>query len=554
MACLIPNKPYIRAIVLMMVLLTGIPTGMLIAQRGPKQEQPSRNLELDVSKQTTHFTEPIRQNGTIDYVAAINKRQRNGVIKQNNAFAGLLPVIETAKDDAIVQRRIKALGLTEDEIANSPKLLDWYTCYQLYRNDTTDRDVVSELLDNSLDALSSVNRQEVDAAWTRKIRGGGFIDKNSDLELLAAWVRDNDVVLDRAASVLKREHYWTPLIDWPDGDGLLVAMRQPYNDQLRELAKLFRASLFFASRREDTKTVIRDIHALSRLTKHLSNVPTLIGNLVAISVESQAIAGLEQVLGNRELGTDTLAQISKTWGPSDRRVSVIDSIDIWERCMGLDGLMQLASGQTTFSGLMSGIDVPALIDTMYIDQKFDVNRSLIITQGYYNHFVDILIEPKYAEFSKRISHFEEQCEQRWKQSRNRLIVNVNGRDMLNNSLKNPQYTEALTDLYLSFMTPALSASYRTELRVTSSYKSAYTAIAVERYRLEHGKLPDTLKDLVPEYISSVPHDPFNGDPLMYRKREAGFVVYSVGTNLKDDSGLDDHAKGDSAFVVEWKQK
>jgi len=34
----------------------------------------------------------------------------------------------------------------------------------------------------------------------------------------------------------------------------------------------------------------------------------------------------------------------------------------------------------------------------------------------------------------------------------------------------------------------------------------------------------------------VPIDPFTGKPLVYRREGEGFIVYSLGTNQKDDGG------------------
>ncbi|HLJ57486.1 MAG TPA: hypothetical protein VKT77_20780 [Chthonomonadaceae bacterium] len=35
-----------------------------------------------------------------------------------------------------------------------------------------------------------------------------------------------------------------------------------------------------------------------------------------------------------------------------------------------------------------------------------------------------------------------------------------------------------------------------------------------------------------------PHDPFTSQPLHYRRDGQGFVLYSVGQDLKDDGGND----------------
>ncbi|MHC4737342.1 MAG: hypothetical protein ACYS9Y_00410 [Planctomycetota bacterium] len=63
------------------------------------------------------------------------------------------------------------------------------------------------------------------------------------------------------------------------------------------------------------------------------------------------------------------------------------------------------------------------------------------------------------------------------------------------------------------------------------------AIAVERYRRTHDQLPGSLDDMVPNYIDSVPLDPFTGNKLLYNYDKEGYVVYSAGNNRQDDGGL-----------------
>ena len=90
-----------------------------------------------------------------------------------------------------------------------------------------------------------------------------------------------------------------------------------------------------------------------------------------------------------------------------------------------------------------------------------------------------------------------------------------------------------------------------EYQVRSSYKrqavgvatalacarAADAAIAIERYRRAHdGSPPDSLEQLVPGYLAAVPIDPFSGQPIRYATRSDRYVVYSFGTNERDDGG------------------
>jgi len=65
-----------------------------------------------------------------------------------------------------------------------------------------------------------------------------------------------------------------------------------------------------------------------------------------------------------------------------------------------------------------------------------------------------------------------------------------------------------------------------------------TALAIERFRLAHGKLPEKLDDLVPQFLPEIPSDPFDDKPLRYVKRERGYMIYSVGENRKDEGGAE----------------
>jgi hypothetical protein len=72
---------------------------------------------------------------------------------------------------------------------------------------------------------------------------------------------------------------------------------------------------------------------------------------------------------------------------------------------------------------------------------------------------------------------------------------------------------------------------------TACLRAAQTALGIERYRLQdNGGLPETLADLVPRFLSAIPGDPFDGEPLRYKRLESGYVVYSLGPDGNDDGG------------------
>ncbi len=67
-----------------------------------------------------------------------------------------------------------------------------------------------------------------------------------------------------------------------------------------------------------------------------------------------------------------------------------------------------------------------------------------------------------------------------------------------------------------------------------------TEVALYLYRAEHARFPTSLAALVPRYLPAIPVDPFTGAarrPFRYRPKSTGFLLYSVGPDMRDDGGM-----------------
>ncbi len=66
-------------------------------------------------------------------------------------------------------------------------------------------------------------------------------------------------------------------------------------------------------------------------------------------------------------------------------------------------------------------------------------------------------------------------------------------------------------------------------------RAANEALAgLKLYQLQTGDFPQSLAELVPDYLPEIPVDPYSGGPLKYLRVGEGVMVYSVGPDLKDD--------------------
>lgn len=81
-----------------------------------------------------------------------------------------------------------------------------------------------------------------------------------------------------------------------------------------------------------------------------------------------------------------------------------------------------------------------------------------------------------------------------------------------------------------------------QLRSVAELRCATVALAAERYRQARGAWPESPAALVPEFLPAVPVDPFDGQPLRWRRTADGVVVYCLGPDGIDDGGAIDAAK------------
>jgi hypothetical protein len=84
--------------------------------------------------------------------------------------------------------------------------------------------------------------------------------------------------------------------------------------------------------------------------------------------------------------------------------------------------------------------------------------------------------------------------------------------------------------------PNLEAAFLKEATLEAVLDSARLGIACKIYRNAHGNYPEKLPDLVPDILKAIPFDPFTGKAYVYRRQDGGFIIYSLGSNLRDDEG------------------
>ena len=292
-------------------------------------------------------------------------------------------------------------------------------------------------------------------------------------------------------------------VDFPQGYGisLLHIAKLRHAAQMLELQAMMKVE---AGKPDEGAMAIEDSFAIARA---LQNEPVLISQLVRLSVASLSVSSLERVLSRTTLGEQQLTDLSKTIASQENPEALMRGL-AGERCTGED----LFNNFSRYSGPVT---------------KPAAELPLWQLSGL-----------------KAMDHL------RYLQLMAELVRIAGGsakdvRDITKNLEKKVHQVPRLY-FQTTKLVSWLEGVNEEQLKIFARLRSARVGIAVERFRMANGRLPDLLDELTPKWLDTVPADPFDDQPIRYRKLVKGFVTYSVGPDQKAHGGKERDPKNSSA--------
>jgi hypothetical protein len=107
---------------------------------------------------------------------------------------------------------------------------------------------------------------------------------------------------------------------------------------------------------------------------------------------------------------------------------------------------------------------------------------------------------------------------------------------LSNTFNISEITKRRFYIMSGMLLPSMSKSAVAAARGEASAKLPAIALAIEAFRATHNRLPENLDELIPEFLPSVPTDPFDGKPMSYRTLPSGYIIYSIDSDGVDQGG------------------
>jgi hypothetical protein len=486
-----------------------------------------KKVPITVSRETTLLLGPLNDDGTVDYVAAANEMLGKGVTAGNNAA---IPLIQAVGPKILPELEreelLKRLG-----IAPLPDKGQYYVS-------------PSDYIDAERpDANSADQEKLLGKPWDVPKRG---LLSEADNPLLGGWLKRNARPLSLAVAASKRTRFYIPLTSSHRPARMQDIVSWPHSKPPSELATALACRAMLEAGRGRFDSALADLVAARRLAALITHGGLLIDRLVAVGVDRLVLEGFTSLAGSGKLDARQARQLLAALeaGPlppdsSDpaRQVEFLFALD-WITRIGREGLDGGAFEPWTPE---DKVPIPPV--------DLDMDEMLRLTQRDWRQALAADAMPTYAQRAEARRRTQQVLDP------NVAAVAKKYPNLLTGRRRLRALVEKLASAGRKERTLAVQEALSKAGGISAEnlgalieggqarFDIARLVCALAAFRLETGRYPALLSELAPKYVPVVPKDVFSDKPLVYKRTAKGYLLYSVGPNMRDDGGEYDSPSG-----------
>ena len=467
---------------------------------------------MTLSKKTTYITEPLRADGSVDYLAAINQRCSEGVTLENNASVLIWQALGPEPHPAATRAKFfELLGIPAPS-----KEGDYFVSLEQYARKKYETDDSTEAATKDQARQAEVIELQFDAAATRPWTRNEF-------PVLADWLEANEKPLALLIQATHRSHRYDPLVAAPNEPNQVMSADLSMAVVSRSLAgALIARSMLRISEGLFTEAW-QDLLAAHRLSRLVAEGPMLVEELVGIGINEKACTGEQAFLRYVELSREQATRMLDDLNELLPLGNMVDKLDAGERFTCLDSIFTAAHEMSGNAAVGKQID-PYLQKLAKLSGKSKIDWDLIFTNvnSSWDRQTAACRLPTRAMREAAIAEMDDELQKKAEDAKSikQLITAVLD--------SRRAVSESMADVFLALLLPAASAACDAEARATMDFDLTKLAFALAAYRADHTSYPERLADLVPQYIAKVPDDIIVGTPLHYVVKGDGYLLQSVG--------------------------
>jgi hypothetical protein len=348
-----------------------------------------------------------------------------------------------------------------------------------------------------------------------------------------------DVAMHQAAFGLLQTVFERPKLDFKLDYKKGAYMPLAHLSQFKRSAQALSAATVLNLHHGDTTGAVTNICTLLALVRADYDEPIFISHLVRNAMTSIAVAPTWEFLQSTNATDAQLALLQKNW----EQMEFIDSAERaceMERAMSKMNLEKARADGAEFDRMTGGssrgssLTPGSVWSGDFSEVKYQVGKAVWRASWSYTEEVHVLQSDQITLETFRTMATNSAF---LKPQYDALETNISTLGLTNvgatffSAMKVPDFDDEFGGNWMSILV-------RKTMYVEAARRVAIAAIALKRYQLKHGDWPQTLGELAPEFIASVPIDPYDGKPLRYHPNEDGtYLLYCVGEDGVDDGGV-----------------
>ncbi len=335
-----------------------------------------------------------------------------------------------------------------------------------------------------------------------------------DHPLFRQALAENQAALDMLREAFKRP-YCRMQINYQTNQPIAILF---YDIQkARTLAHLLKADVLQSLGTGDTDRAVEAVEEFFALSELTRSEPFLISQLVRIAIAGVAFKSLETTVAHASLTPEQFASLDAKLAKLQDSVRLKQAM-VGERCSMMTTMENLTSQDLGLIG--GGAGAATTFYRLLPPQMMEEQAAMLDLM---TRAADTVDTPG-AEGRRQA-------------------------DALNDDMENLPSRYVLSRMLL----PATMAVREAGLLYRQTLLNARLGMRVDRYRAEHGALPERLEDVLDDQLKEIPSGLFSEKPLVYRVLDDGFTIYDVGENGIDEGGerQPDRQEGGPAFRVRY---
>ena len=293
-----------------------------LAANGAEGEQAK--LPLTVAKETTVIVSPLQEDGSPDYVAAMNARYEKGVKVEENGYVSFAKMAQRKVSEKWRTEMVRWFG---EEFEDGEEK-EWESYYSFLEAKSQDK---IQLFIRDLGAMR-----------------GEWWDEEDRPEL-AEYLKRNARFLDAAKQAVERPKFFSPLV--LEDHRTMLDLSDPGQSAATDVASMLAARATLRAKQDDFAGFLSDVIAIKRMARLLSKAGTLWGWNAAVWVEGRGNQTIGTVAGSGKLTDEQCVELEKALDGLEAMAAgggVAEKLDVHYRWRTLDATVVIATKREAF--------------------------------------------------------------------------------------------------------------------------------------------------------------------------------------------------------------